>query len=625
MTLEVAAMNNRQRLARKTEKLPGIRQIRVNELAAMHKEADDKKEQRAYAEELDLRKSIVVKTKKVYGDVALEAFDAMSDLAFTYQRVYRFDEALAIRKDTLNICQILFGEYHRATAMAMYFMANTLNAMGKYRKALAYDYKTYTYRLGLLGTEDIDTIRAAVNLAASYADIGDYKTSLFYLKKAQEYVSEIYDEDNAEINEESLDITVRIAIILDDLEEYDEALELYEQVEKEYEKRYGIGHINTLEIIRRLSLVLSHQGKHEIAKSNLKNLLTLEKLNFGMDDYETLWTVTGLACVLDRLGEHEEGKKLHEYVLNKKRDFYGKKHPAYIIALANWVQACHETADIEQGSGCVKELEQALADGLIENAKNKICIYDVLIQLYIDTGEYNKAAELAVHMIEEAEYHYYYKKRFLANRYDTVKLACEKAGDLNKVKEYEYKKTHMDQLIYGGKPLCGMKLKAKKGDGLNLTEGKIYELLHTKELLGETMYAIIDDEEFGPYLYAPDEFEVVEEREWVTRKQKVTLCESKQERVSICVTASLIDGKLIISGQDTGDAPEEFWGDSDYEYWLTIPATDTKKLFNLLCADNPDADPMDVLQNRFHGESAFSSIREFCQRHGINAAFDSHC
>ena len=139
------------------------------------------------------------------------------------------------------------------------------------------------------------------------------------------------------------------------------------------------------------------------------------------------------------------------------------------------------------------------------------------------------------------------------------------------------------------------------------------------------MYAIIDDEDFGPYLYAPEEFEVVEEGEPVRRKQTVTLCESKQERVSIHVTASLVDGKLIISGQDIGEASEEFWGDSDYEYWLTIPVTDTQKLFKLLCTADPDADPMDVLQNRFYGESAFSDLRAFCQRHGISAAFNSHC
>jgi tetratricopeptide (TPR) repeat protein len=497
-------MNNRKRLAEK------IRRLQLNEIIAMQKTASALGEKRAYAEELDVRKKLVVKAKQYYGEDALETLDAMSDLAFSFQDLYHFDEAFAIRKDSLEKCKELFGEHHRATAMAMYFMANTLNAMGRYQEALSYDYETYMDRLGLLGTRDIDTIRAATNLAASYADIGDYKTSLFYLKKAQEYVAEIYDKDSDEIVKKSLDITARTATILGDMEEYEEALHLYDKVENEYEKRFGLCHENTLMIIRRLSLTLSHLGKHEQAKSNLTTLLVLEKMIFGADDYETLWTMTGLGCVLDELGEYEESKKLHEHVLNKKRAFYGEKHPAYIMALSNWAYACHRSSDTNQGSMCIRPLEQALTDDLIENAEDKICITDVLVHLYIDIGEYEKAAGLSSQMIDSAEYHYFYKKKFLAEKYDTAKLAFEKAGNLEKAREYEYKKTHMDELIYSGKPLCGMKLKAKEEDGISLTKGKVYELLGTEKVGGSLLYSIIDDEEFGPYLYGPGEFEVVE-------------------------------------------------------------------------------------------------------------------
>ena len=107
-------------------------------------------------------------------------------------------------------------------------------------------------------------------------------------------------------------------------------------------------------------------------------------------------------------------------------------------------------------------------------------------------------------------------------------------------------------------------------------------------------------------------------------KQNITLCEVELERVSIYVDASLVGGELHISGQDIGEAAEEFWGDSDYEYWLTLPAKDTRKFFKLICADSPGKDPLTVLQKKFHGESAFRSISTFCKRHGIKAEFFSH-
>ena len=32
------------------------------------------------------------------------------------------------------------------------------------------------------------------------------------------------------------------------------------------------------------------------------------------------------------------------------------------------------------------------------------------------------------------------------------------------------------------------------------------------------------------------------------------------------------EGDLLFSGQDIGQAPKEFFGDSDYEYWLLLKA-----------------------------------------------------
>ena len=109
------------------------------------------------------------------------------------------------------------------------------------------------------------------------------------------------------------------------------------------------------------------------------------------------------------------------------------------------------------------------------------------------------------------------------------------------------------------------------------------------------------------------------------RKQEVILCESKQPQVSIYVSASLnADGGLTLSGYDIGEAVEAFGGDDDYEYWLRISPAGTEKLFELICADNPESDPLVVLQEKFHGTRAFNDIREFCEQHGIEARFYSY-
>ena len=44
-------------------------------------------------------------------------------------------------------------------------------------------------------------------------------------------------------------------------------------------------------------------------------------------------------------------------------------------------------------------------------------------------------------------------------------------------------------------------------------------------------------------------------------------------KTSIFISAYIDkDGDLVISGQDLGEFPEKYWGDSDYEYWLNVSA-----------------------------------------------------
>ncbi len=53
-------------------------------------------------------------------------------------------------------------------------------------------------------------------------------------------------------------------------------------------------------------------------------------------------------------------------------------------------------------------------------------------------------------------------------------------------------------------------------------------------------------------------------------KLRIDLVEERGE-TSVFISAEIdTDGRFIISGEDIGKSPEEFWGDSDYEYWVVV-------------------------------------------------------
>jgi hypothetical protein len=95
-------------------------------------------------------------------------------------------------------------------------------------------------------------------------------------------------------------------------------------------------------------------------------------------------------------------------------------------------------------------------------------------------------------------------------------------------------------------------------------------------------------------------------------KSRARLYERRGE-TSVFIDIEIKDtGEVLMSGQDVGKAPEEYWGDSDYEYWLYVSQ------------DNKDLLLLSLIKKLFGGNSdAFSKFREFLIEYNIPYKFDS--
>jgi hypothetical protein len=73
------------------------------------------------------------------------------------------------------------------------------------------------------------------------------------------------------------------------------------------------------------------------------------------------------------------------------------------------------------------------------------------------------------------------------------------------------------------------------------------------------------------------------------------------------------NGDLLFSGQDIGNAPEEMFGDLDYEYWLTVPASEKDRLL------------LALIEKHYAGDAlVVSTLREFMESREIPCSFFSH-
>jgi len=73
------------------------------------------------------------------------------------------------------------------------------------------------------------------------------------------------------------------------------------------------------------------------------------------------------------------------------------------------------------------------------------------------------------------------------------------------------------------------------------------------------------------------------------------------------------DGSVRLDAQDMGTRVKEVWGDSDYEFWVDVPATALRKLAFAL------------LREKYTGQDkAVDEFRAFCKREDIEHEWNSY-
>jgi hypothetical protein len=97
----------------------------------------------------------------------------------------------------------------------------------------------------------------------------------------------------------------------------------------------------------------------------------------------------------------------------------------------------------------------------------------------------------------------------------------------------------------------------------------------------------------------------------IPMENSLTIARLERPDITISIHAQLsADGGLRLEGDDVGQRVQEIWGDSDYEYWVDVPASEIGRLLLLLLKEKYDGDT-----------EAVSKFKTFCESNGIAHSF----
>jgi hypothetical protein len=133
----------------------------------------------------------------------------------------------------------------------------------------------------------------------------------------------------------------------------------------------------------------------------------------------------------------------------------------------------------------------------------------------------------------------------------------------------------------------------------------------------------------------------MDEQADLRREKKVKLV-ARLGETSVFVDAEINEeGNLVLSGQDIGKAPKDWFGDSDYEYWLVAAASDKNHVLSILLGqvaggqqfrpasdaseDEKDWAPLTVIEKTYGGDlRAVSTLCDLLRANGIRFEFRTY-
>ena len=108
----------------------------------------------------------------------------------------------------------------------------------------------------------------------------------------------------------------------------------------------------------------------------------------------------------------------------------------------------------------------------------------------------------------------------------------------------------------------------------------------------------------------------------MSKIREIVLRDVKTDNDSSSLVAKIDDkGDLVLEGYDIGESPKEFWGDSDYEYWLFVSKEHKDTVLSLLTKEHTGS-PLSFLA-RFRKKGIPEDYRDTVLLWLIKERFDS--
>lgn len=250
---------------------------------------------------------------------------ARGNLALTYRREGRLEEAMAVQIEVMEAMERCLGTEHPDTLKVMSELALTYLYHGCCDDALRLHERALEARTRVLGEDHPDTLTAMSRLAATYRDQERWDKAINLHEKVLQARSRLLGEEHPD----TLMAMSSLAYSSMGSLRWDDAIRLLTKVLEERTRLLGEEHMDTLVAMSRLGHAYSGQHQWDVALTlQLRALNSLKRI-CGEEHRDSLTAMTWLASTYWDMNQGQRGEAVNifERVLAIRRRTLGDMHP----------------------------------------------------------------------------------------------------------------------------------------------------------------------------------------------------------------------------------------------------------------------------------------------------------
>ena len=340
---------------------------------------------------VDILKSLMTKSIKVFGNKSQERWDILYFLARGYCNLSQYKNGQKMVLERINLSNEWFGENHPRTLAALNDLCDIYFALGEDDKGLELINKITDIANRELEENDWHKLEILNNRAEAYERIGRYREAInLYIQVAEKQEQTLGTFHRERINT-ILDISRCSKIINDYTNSLKFDLSVFQNIDNislNSDLKYKI----KATIMRNLSETYLKLGRYDDALKLAQDSLEISQKY--VDDQNTISSIVILTDVYRMMGNFSEAIELDKQAYDISKKLYGinsEENLYYMLPIAFDYFALKDfKTTIKLSKEILKEYKQSNYDDFLRILKTK----GILASSYLNTKKYEEAIQL---------------------------------------------------------------------------------------------------------------------------------------------------------------------------------------------------------------------------------------